>query len=158
MDRYYHKLSDVNKEWINNYPKIIDANGCWIPPNKPNGGTNDEYVIIQVEKNKFYLHRLSMCLHRDLNYNDIKIETRHNTGCDKRCFNPEHLQPGTFMDNQHDRIRDREYNDARKSLCPKCQTPYKVKIVQSGWNRGLRQRYCPLCQDIRNRKRYHGDD
>lgn len=150
----HSKLSDVDREWINNFPKIINENKCWIPPHTPTNGRNSEYVSVKIEGNSYNLHRLSMCVFNNINYNNFNIECRHSTGCDKRCFNPEHLKPGTASENCMDAVRDKTHRNAAKERCPKCDGEYKTQTTKTGINRGYKSRYCPRCRNRRNWARY----
>ena len=102
----------------------------------------------------YLLHRLTLCLWNNLNYEDKKLVTRHYTGCDTRCFNPEHLKPGTDRDNALDRIRDGNHYNANKKECPTHKIPYITTITKTGPNRGMIRRKCKLCviRDNLNRK------
>ena len=151
MTRPYNKI-EFTKEWLDNYPKTINENGCWIPSNKAD---SKGYVRIMAEKSVFVLSRLSMCIIYNIDYNNKKIVTKHSKGCDTRCFWYEHLKPGTDLDNAKDAVRDKTNLNAKKEFCPKCQGEYKIRTVKTGWNRGQVSRYCPVCVAIKNSNRYH---
>jgi hypothetical protein len=141
-----YKLSQLNREWVNNFPKTINENNCWIPPNRPD---DEGYVPIQVEKVYFRLHRLIVAIYHNLDYSDAKWDSRHNTGCSRACFNPDHLQPGTHTDNMRDRKRDGTSN--YKEVCPECGGPYTTRITKTGWSKGKIVRICNTCR-IRKRQ------
>lgn len=143
----YNKLSDINRDWIDNYPKIINKNGCWIPNKKSGTGG---YVSVEIEKLAFKLHRLSMCIYYNIDYNNQKVVARHGKECDNACFNPKHLKPGSNFDNEKDKIEyDRNFN-LSKLVCSKCGGEYKTHIVKTGWSRGQTRRICPHCITMRN--------
>lgn len=142
------KLSNINKEWIDNLSKTINENGCWIPNRW--SPLSSGYIPVQIEKIVFLLHRLSLCVYNNLNYND-DFETRHNTGCDKACFNPEHLKSGTVLDNMQDRTKDGTHYETRKKVCSKCGGEYKTRIIKSGYQKGETKRYCPICSNNWNK-------
>ena len=144
------KLSEFSIKWINNLPKIINNNGCWIPTRwapLPNG-----YVHIQVEKISFLLHRLVVSIYCNLDYHSLEWDTRHNKECSHACFNPEHLKPGTASDNIKDSVEHGTQKEARKKCCPKCKGEYKTRIIKSGYQKGQIKRYCPSCSNDWNRK------
>lgn len=145
-------LSEITVEWINSIPKTINESGCWISEFK--SGSNG-YVRIAISGNYYMLHRLVMCLYYNIDYNDNKIETRHNTKCDKACFFHKHLRPGTSSDNRNDSVKDKTHVATRKTHCPKCGGEYKTRKIKTGWHRGEIQRECPVCIAINNMKRYH---
>lgn len=136
--------------WVDSIPKIIDTNECWIPQIGYVG--NHGYVIIELDGRQVLLHRV-VC---EIIYGklDINIEVRHGYKCDKRCFNPSHIKPGTRSDNAKDMLRDGTHNNARKDVCPKCGKKYTVSYLKSGVNKGTYQRYCRTCNNTsRNLKR-----
>lgn len=110
--RARHKLSELNIDWINNISKTINDNGCWIPHIIPH--PNNGYIILKIEGYDYRLHRLSLCISLNLVYSDSSFETRHGFGCDKRCFNPEHLRPGTHTDNMRDKIAHKNNKENKK--------------------------------------------
>ncbi len=146
----FYKLSELSIDFINNLPKVIDENGCWIPPNVPNSAG---YVQIMIEYQKLFLHRISMCIHNNIDYYNYKYETRHNTGCDRKCFNPEHLKPGSCSDNIKDSVKDKTHKESRKTHCFRCGGPYKSVTNKHGAGKGKTQRYCPKCSLNRQRMR-----
>jgi hypothetical protein len=133
---------EFTTNWINNIPKIIDNNGCWIPLEHKAG--TQGYVTIKINYIEYKLHRLSMCIHLNLDYYDKKLDTRHSKNCDRACFNYEHLQPGTTSDNQKDSVLHGTHKETRKLVCPKCGSNYKTYTRKSGWSKGQTKRYCPL--------------
>lgn len=146
-------MNNISKEFILSIPKIVNGNGCWIPINlKP---YNDGYCHITANNIRYVLHRLVMCLWYNISYNDENIDTRHGKGCNKACFFHEHLQPGSKSDNIKDSVLHGTHRQAQKAVCPKCGGQYKIKITQTGWNRGRISRRCSTCDAIKNAKRYH---
>src|SRR5882672_31668 len=120
-------------DWINSIPKTIDENGCWIPIEwKPSDYRG--YIRISINNKLIHLHRLSMCIHHNLDYLDYKIETRHGENCDKSCFNYEHLTPGSASDNERDKIHS--------NICPKCGSFCKTRNpIKYGINKGKITRF-----------------
>lgn len=76
-------LIEVSKEWIEQIPKTINDNGCWIPDKKV---ASNGYVQIWIRNKYLSLHRLVLMLYHYVNYYDNKIVTRHSTNCDRACF------------------------------------------------------------------------
>jgi len=112
---------EFSKEWLLSIPKTIDQNECWIPLNrvsKPNG-----YIKVNIKDKIFLLHRMSMCLFHNVDYNDSSIDTRHSNICNKACFNPNHLQPGTRSQNMNDLVNNGTHYQTRKTHC-KCGNPF----------------------------------
>ena len=146
----HYKFSDLNKDWINSFPRIINSNGCWIPLNKPN---NKGYVQVTIERDMYFLHRLAICMYNNLNYKDSSWDSRHSQGCDTRCFNPEHLQSGTATDNNRDIINHGNNFELNKKCCPRCGSGYKIHVNKTGWTKGKTYRFCPICRIMHNKKR-----
>lgn len=144
-----YKLSDLDINFINNYPKTINENGCWIPINKAD---SNGYVRIKVELIPFVFHRLSMCIAQNLNYNDKSFDTRHSKDCDHACFNYNHLQSGTIKDNAQDSISHGTHWEVAKKVCPKCDGEFKIRTIKSGRDKGKKARYCPLCANDWHKK------
>ncbi len=133
-------MNIFTREWIDSVPKIINSNGCWIPTRwKP---YSDGYIVIKNNNIRYHLHRIVICVFYNIDYDDLKIDTRHGKGCDKACFNPEHLQPGSKSDNTKDSVLHGTHRQTQKEICPKCGGSYKIKIIQTGWNRGQISRRC----------------
>lgn len=148
--RRYIKFSELTKEWLDSIPKTINANGCWIPINKPTGAG---YVPIQIEGVSYLIHRLVVSAYYNLEYDDHSWDTRHNNGCDTRCFFHDHLKPGTVSDNMKDRIRDGTNFNSNKEICPKCGGIYTIKVQKTGWDRGRISRRCKACDNMSNWRR-----
>lgn len=94
----------VNKEG----PTLIEELGpCWVWT----GNTRTGYGMIRDSWNKsrkmFSAHRLSWAWANGIEYPDRYVIVRHR--CDNPpCVRPEHLESGTFRDNNHDTMqRDR---------------------------------------------------
>lgn len=143
---------EFTKEWINLIHKTINSNGCWISSYK---SSSNGYVRISNKSRYLLLHRVVMCVYYNIDYDNKKIEARHDSRCDKACFNYEHLKPGTSSDNIKDSVKDKTHGQTRKSCCPKCGGEYKTHIVKTGWSRGEIYRICPACKAEKNRERYH---
>lgn len=135
-------LSEITRVWINSIPKTINDNGCWIPQLK---SRNNGYVPISINKKMYYLHRVVMCIYNQVNYFDLRIETRHNTGCDRACFFHEHLKFGLTSDNTKDSVNDKTHQHSRKQVCPICGSNYKIFTVKFGWSKGQIRRRCLTC-------------
>jgi hypothetical protein len=143
------KAGAYTKEYVLSIPKTINENGCWIPNLVP---LKTGYVPIRIKQINYYLHRVALCLWHNIDYYDKKIETRHSIGCSKACFNPEHLKPGTAMQNIADAVLYKEHANAAKDCCPKCDGPYTKTTLRRGPQRGRVIRYCRTCQTL-NQKR-----
>lgn len=141
----------IDKNYICNYPKIINPNGCWIPPNIPN---STGYVQIMISGERLYLHRVAMCIFYEVEYNNYSIDTRHNKGCDRRCFNPDHVKPGTRSENIKDSVLHKTHKESRKTHCSSCGGPYTLVTNKHGAGKGISQRYCRYCSKLRQRKNY----
>jgi hypothetical protein len=94
-----HKIrtADISLEWIKSN-STIDTNDCW---NWNNSLNEDGYGSL-VYKSKFWLtHRLAY----KLKYGDIleKLLIRHKC-TNRKCCNPEHLELGTYKDNNIDTV------------------------------------------------------
>lgn len=144
------KFSDITEGWINSFPKTINENGCWIPTNRPTG---KGYVPIMIKGISYSLHRIVVSIYYNLDYNDYKWDARHSKGCDKACFYIRHLQPGSVSDNQKDAVSHGTHFNASKTVCPKCGSEYKIRIIKTGWHRGEIQRICQNCRTLRNQAR-----
>lgn len=138
----------LTKEWIDSIPKTINTQGCWISEYRP---TDRGYVNIQIDNQRYYLHRISMCVEHNIDYFNSNIETRHSTGCDKRCFNPKHVKPGSKSDNTKDSIKDGTHNHAKKTHCPKCGSIYNYVVRRIGLEKGKIRRFCWVCEGRRKR-------
>ncbi len=113
-------------EDINEIPKTINDNGCWIPLI---GSTqNQGYSLLCQDGKQLLLHRIVISILYPDSNND---ETRHGAGCDRRCFNPDHLLPGNRSSNAIDTLRDGTHNNARKEVCPKCGGAYRQYTIKS---------------------------
>ena len=145
------KFSDVNKEWIDSLRKTINENGCWIPITKP---SERGYCQIGIKGVVYRLSRLVVSVYYNLNYHDIRWQTRHSSGCDKRCFWIEHLKPGTASENENDKILHGTHYQLLKKVCPKCGGPYSNTWLKHGPHKGKVFRYCSNCSNERRRKRY----
>lgn len=137
------KLNELTKEAIESIPKIINENSCWIPLDKtPN---SNGYIQVTINSKYLLLHRLVISIYYNIDYNNFKIVTRHSSNCEKACFNPKHLTPGTTSENEYDKVRDGRNHNANKIRCPSCGSNYKIRITKTGANRGEIRRWCPVC-------------
>jgi hypothetical protein len=143
-------IIEFTKEWINNYPKTINENGCWIPNKIP---SSNGYVTMMSNGREYSIHRVALCIYYGINYDNPKIDTRHNNGCDHACFFYGHLQPGTASDNVKDQVRDGVHRNSKKENCPKCGSKYSIKMSKTGWTKGQISRYCNSCRIIKRRER-----
>jgi hypothetical protein len=142
-------FSSITKEYINSIPKIVNENGCWIPLKlKPQ---KNGYILIGSEYERYYLHRLVMCLYYDIDYYNT-LETRHSKGCDRACFFIEHLKPGSASDNEQDKVKYGTNLNSKKEYCLRCKTPFKTSLIKAGWNKGKIQRWCLKCKLERQRR------
>jgi hypothetical protein len=140
-------FSGVNKNWINNYPKYINENGCWIPT-EHRAGTQG-YVTIKIYYAEYKLHRLVVAVYYNLDYHDQSWDARHGKNCDKACFNPEHLQPGTISDNQRDSVEHGTHWEAKKTHCAQGH-PFDDENTHID-SRG--KRHCRACDNERQKLR-----
>jgi hypothetical protein len=137
------KPGQFSKEWILSLQKIITNNGCWISHYAP--ATNG-YVSVTINRKKYQLHRIAMCLWNNIDYSNQNIDSRHSTGCDKRCFNPEHIKPGSKSENAIDSVNDKTHKESRKSNCQVCGAEYASYTYRIGPHKGKTYRYCYQCK------------
>lgn len=142
---------EYSKEYILSIPKTINENGCWIPSESTSG--SDGYSRLSISGQRLKLHRVVMCLWHNIDYDNKKIETRHSEGCDRACFNYEHLTPGSASDNCKDTINHHRHFQTEKENCPKCQSEYRTEKVRR-YGIVSYQRYCPTCRIIGSSERY----
>lgn len=135
----------LDQKWIKSIPKIINANGCWIPT-KLKGELNG-YVRIKANGVRYLLHRLSMCIKYDIDYYDNKVETRHSKGCDTRCFYSEHLKPGSQLENKRDKA-EHKFGD----LCARCGGAYTYRKTLRDFIPRIERR-CMSCEANNQRSR-----
>jgi hypothetical protein len=74
-----------------------------------------------------------------------EIETMHNQGCDRACFNPEHVKPGTHAENMKDHI----HHNTLKEVCPKCKGEYTIIRIRTGPLKGKTRRRCKNCRRLK---------
>lgn len=137
------------REWIESYPKIINDNECWIPQA---GDDSFGYIRVSVGNLRFYLHRIVLCVYYDVEYGNLDIESCHNSGCAKSCFNHKHIRPGSRSDNMQDRLRDGNHHNAKKDKCPKCGGDFTLRIYKTGMAKGRKHRFCKHCLRLSKRK------
>jgi hypothetical protein len=147
--KYYYKFSDISKEWVNNLPKYINSNGCWILSGVPD---SSGYIAVYIEKIRFSLSRLVVSIYYNLNYDDQKWDTRHSKGCSKACFNIQHLQPGTHGDNNRDTVEHGTHHNTRKEVCSICGGPFETIIQKKGRQKGRIMRFCRTCKNRRKKE------
>lgn len=116
------KFGTFTKEYVLSITKIITDNNCWISDHKPK---ENGYINVTINKRKYYLHRVVLCLWNDIDYNDHKILALHKCN-NNACFNPEHIKPGTKSDNAYDSIRTGTHANSNKERCPKCGREFKI--------------------------------
>lgn len=101
--------------------RTIDNAGCW---NWTKSVTEAGYGRIRYNEKRWLVHRLSFSLFvRSIKENEI---IRHK--CDNRkCFNPEHLEAGSYSDNMIDLYSRKIVNKAKKlaKMPPTNQTIYE---------------------------------
>lgn len=152
-EKYKSKI-DLSIEWINSLDKIINDNGCWVSTRR---AEQDGYVSICIDRNRYYLHRLVLCIIKNLDYYDKLWDTRHGYKCSRACFNPEHIQSGSSSENARDSVIHKTNKETRKKVCPTCGSEYKIHKIKSGFNRGKIGRVCKVChaghEAIRKRRR-----
>jgi hypothetical protein len=98
-------MKEVNdKERLMRF-RLIDENNCW----NWTGRTYEGYGIINVSIGKSKVrrqkvHRYALFIFKGINpsNNQIVLHKCHN----RRCFNPDHLELGTNLDNAKDRSED----------------------------------------------------
>lgn len=129
------------KDLIVRIQKEINHNGCWIPKLKPN---SKGYTLWQKNKKRYVLSRLVVSVKYNLNYNDQFWEARHSEGCDRRCFNFDHLIYGSHADNIRDTVLHGTHINSKKLVCPKCNGPYKHVGVS-------KRRRCTNCFNTQRR-------
>lgn len=145
--------ASFTKEYILSIPKTINNNDCWIPDKV---AESNGYVRISINDIRYLLHRVVMCLWYDIEYTNKNIETRHNKGCDRSCFNYEHLKSGTTSDNTKDQVIHGTHHEARKTHCPKCGGEYKRRQYRVNYLLTW-FRYCPACR-LRKQAEREEDD
>jgi hypothetical protein len=131
------KSHQFTKEFILSIPKIVNANGCWIPTElKPE---SNGYVRVKIYNVRYLLHRIVLCLYYNIDYYDDKIETRHSKDCSRACFNHEHLKPGSQIDNKKDKVEHHA-----DELCPICGSKYSYRKTFKDWIPRIERR-CKQC-------------
>lgn len=90
-------------------PVIYKVNdyGCWICTSHFHN--KNGYYPFQYQNKKTLLHRLTYCLHNNLDIHTFPTETVCRHKCDNpSCINPEHIELGTQVENLNDaKIRGR---------------------------------------------------
>lgn len=140
---------------ILNIKYYINDNKCWIPNFKSRD--KDGYVRIRLGKNIVYLHRASISAFNKIDYSDYTWESRHHKGCDKACFNPEHLSYGSHKDNMQDKISHGMNHNLNKDKCSKCGGCYINIIRKTGIRKGMKFRRCQTCANRKRRKELKHD-
>jgi len=131
--------------YIEDMPKTIDANGCWIPSREKLFSDKDGYIVFNDAGYQYRLHRVTMSAKYQVDYFNLKNLPRHSKDCDNACFNPEHILIGTQRDNMRDRILHGNNPNLNKTCCSKCGGPYTTVKYKSGPQKGKRYRRCREC-------------
>lgn len=139
----------LNKDWINSIPKTVNENGCWIP--LVGSPTDKGYILLQINKIRFTLSRMVMCIYNNINYNETNIECRHGLNCSRACFNPEHLTYGSHADNIRDTVIHKTNPNSAKEVCPKCGGDYHYVKAKKHWNDRVTRR-CRACYNENKRR------
>jgi hypothetical protein len=119
----------------------------WLFAGMKNGS---RYGYITINSRKFIVSRLSLAIHRGLDYNDLSWEACHKSTCRFRhCWNPEHLEKGNPSKNTLDSVRDGTHNMARKTHCKRGHefTPENTYLING-------MRHCRQCRN-EAQKRYY---
>jgi len=130
---------EFTKEYVLLISKTINSIGCWIPQNK---AKSNGYVQVSIDGKLLMLHRVVLSLWHNIDYYNQLIETMHNPNCDRRCFNPEHVRPGSHNEN----MKENKHHNSEKLVCPKCGGPYTIIVCRTGANIGKTMRRCRRCR------------
>lgn len=129
--------------------KILPS-GCHIPINY-DLNTKDHYPIKMLNYKNYYISRLILLVHHDIEYDDKFIVPRHT--CDyKPCINKDHIIPGSYSDNTNDLVKSGLHHHARKENCPKCGSAYN-KVHHRDTGRYSFHRMCYNCKNIKRREK-----
>lgn len=120
------EIPDLNLSDISRFKSKIQvaASGCWLWMARllPNG--YGQFVICKEKKEHFFAHRVAFFIWKGA----VKgLVIRHK--CDNpRCVNPEHLTPGTQVDNYQDSVsRGRSAQQSnRESLRTRCKLTWEM--------------------------------
>ena len=121
--------------WIENQHDV-DGNGCWIW----NLTCTQGYGTTRVNKKNVGVHQhtLERKLGRKLAQGEV---TRHvcPNAPNRRCYNPDHLEVGTYKDNAHDAITaGRNSKGEQHALLSKRSVLTREQIVDIKGARGIR--------------------
>ena len=113
----------------------VRKDGCWLFIGVIG---NSGYGRLKVDGRYYSVHRLSLWLHKNFDL-DSNLQGRHSC-TNKNCWNPEHLEAGTHMDNMsdwsalrthcihgHELTEDNTYFHRGTGRCKTCQREYKRK-------------------------------
>lgn len=136
MEQRKRKITDMEmKEWLETQYDL-NENGCWVWKNNKSirGYGSTQY------KGKLYkVHRLYWTLCGRVLSDDLHI--LHGKGCVTSCFNPDHLTPGTPIQNALDRHRDGTMRQAKLTreqvldIRSRVDTKYKQLAEEFGVSR-----------------------
>lgn len=132
-------------EYVKSIKKTIDPNGCWIPTFIKMSRDKDGYAKFYFRGRDYRLHRVVMSAKYQVNYSDHTNLPRHSIGCQKSCFNPDHIMIGSQRDNMLDKISHGNNHNVNKSYCNICGGEYTVIIRKSGPRKGMKFRRCKAC-------------
>ena len=142
------RFAFFTKEYILSITKIVDSNGCWLSRHKPK---DNGYINVTINKKKYYLHRVVLCLWNGINYYNRDILALHKCN-NKPCFNSEHIKSGSKSDNATDSIMSGTHYNTNKDTCFRCGRQYqKYKTRING--KLVWRRKCRFCSVAKNKER-----
>jgi len=106
--------------------KISDKDNCWLWTGALN---NKGYGVTTQNKKSWKAHRFAYLLSGKV-IPDDKPVLRHSGICKRNCCNPDHLTPGTTLENNQDMIRDNKTTRGTKSFTSKL-TEEQVKEIRT---------------------------
>lgn len=133
------------KSYLDNLPKAITSTNCWIPERYVD--LND-YIRVTIDGDRYLLSRLSMCVYHNVYYFNHEILATHKCN-NPKCFNPEHVMPGSNSDNVLDSVALGTHRNSSKDKCPKCGSPYSK---QRSGKKQVWSRRCLSCKNTRRNK------
>ena len=138
------RFGSFTKEYILSMHKSIGENECWISDYKLK---DNGYINITIGGNKYYLHRVVMCLWNDIDYHN-RVLALHKCN-NKLCFNPEHLKPGTKSENAYDSVKAGTNHNANKEACSKCGLKYITRVQ----GKLVKKKICYYCNNEKRREK-----